>query len=241
MKPPTINRGGGPRPARPPARPAAAAARSNTRVVRSSGAGTALALASPSTLVVRYPAAIDTPPAIAGDQSTPIVGLFHNYLGLLIEAVQAEVGPLDLFQAGQSRDLLYWLGSELTGNRVSNWRSQTKTSGGDAAGQVFGLHKRTVSGASTFYNPTQSTTFSALQGQHPTTKTPVLFATPSAFNHGAGIFTGPAIIRGQVTGFAGGAYPAQFRGANGLFAGGDSSGAGTFQADLLLLYMVEAF
>ncbi len=239
---PKISRGGGARPpspvrsrvlVRPPA--------SRSRSIRPNDEGLIEDIAAPSALVVRYPAALDTPPAFAGDQSTPVVGLFHNYLGLLIEAVQAEIGPMDLKQFSVPSTLMFWLGTEVTGSRISNWRSQAKTSGGNAAGQIFGLHKRVVSGTGSLYDSTQSTSFNALQGQHPAFKTPVLLGTMSAGGLGAGVFAGPATIRGGVTGSPIGTYQANYRGANGLFAGGSTANPSTFQADLLIVYMVEAF
>ena len=124
-------------------------------------------------LVVRYPVAIDTPPTM-NDDVAPLSGIFLNYAALMLEAIMAEVGPLATLKARHGT-LLKFLGVEAA-NRISNWRSKTKTYGGNEAGQVYGLTKQFFNSTAASYGTIQFSTFTSFQGRH-RTKLPVAFAT----------------------------------------------------------------
>ncbi len=129
------------------------------------------AAAAPNLLVVRYPVAIDTPPTMTNNVA-PLSGIFHNYTALMLEAIMAEVGPLAILQK-QHGTLLKFLGMEAA-NRISAWRSVTKTFGGNEAGQVFGLIKQSFLQLPSAYAARQFGTLDSWQGFHPN-KRPVLF------------------------------------------------------------------
>lgn len=197
-------------------------------------------IAGQSILVTRYPMALDIPPTIT--EKTPLSGLYSNFLALLLEAVQGEIGPIVLpFYPAQGRpfSLQEWLGSEVAGNAVSCWNSSAKAQGGNARGQIFGLQVHTVSGVATSFGTLPSVLVPISQGIHLGGKEPVTFGMVSAFGHlPTDFFAGPAVIRGRATQLALN-WSLIYRGAAGDAPGGLPTGSGTFNAALLMLYMVE--
>jgi hypothetical protein len=200
-----------------------------------------------SLLIVRYPAALDVPPNIANNV-TPLSGVFYNYLGAMVEAILAEIGPMDLDKETKGRfpTLMAFLGVELA-NRLSCWRSWDKVTGtgtglDNEAGQVFGIIKQVVSTTAAGWNVGQSKSATTYQGIHPAGKNPLVFANPTAkFNQtsaqmAAGFGGG---VRGGVSGQSGGVYSYAVRGHPSGVAPGSCSGAQTQEADVVLFFMVE--
>ncbi len=194
--------------------------------------------AANSLLVVRYPNSIDTPPTI--DDETPLSGIYWNYLGMMLEAIQTEVGPMVLGLG--TLNLLQWLGSEVSGSSISNWQDSAKSAGGNSKGQVYGLQIAHVSGTASLFANSQIWSATNPHGATPTGKEPIMFCSVSAFQDPANVFTGPAAVRAfgsfnaSSTSISG-----QYRGNNGLSGGGSPSGSGTYSAMLLAFYMTEAF
>ena len=187
-------------------------------------------------LVVRYPVEIDTPPAMSNDVA-PLSGIFHNYAALMLEAIMAEVGPLaDLPKPGT---LLAFLGVEAA-NRISNWRSKTKTYGGNEAGQIYGLTKQHKTNTPLQYAVKQIASFTTFQGQR--TKLPVGFGavdgTGKTNNQMVVGVGGPMLVNNRGHGGSD-VYSYEYRGS----PAGKNPGApvGTFAqpADLLFLYLWE--
>lgn len=212
------------------------------------GAGSAPAQAATSLLIVRYPAAIDAPPTIT-DEDTPLSGIFHSYLALLLEAVMAELGPLtEVFRNPNIGSLMQFLGVEL-GSSISNWRSFTKSAGGNEAGQVFGLIKVRFQTAVSGYNVRNAiTNVNPRSGGHAGSRVPVLFCQvsnqiPPALS-GADMATA---VGGGVRGQAGfqspTVYRADVRGCPGTATGGTPTAPGNPQVSthVLFLFMHEAF
>lgn len=136
-------------------------------------------IAAASLLSVRYPAAIDTPPSVQ-DDVTPLSGVVQNYLALMLEAIQVEVGPAQGIRASSSEGtLLRFLGAELN-NRVSNWRSIAKAYGGNEVGQIYGVMGRYYSQTGSGYNVVRSQTATSFQGRHPMDKQPIAFCESPA-------------------------------------------------------------
>ena len=189
-------------------------------------------------LVVRYPVAIDTPPTMTNDVA-PLSGIFHNYAALMLEAIMAEVGPLAELKKRHGT-LLAFLGIEAA-NRISNWRSKTKTYGGNEAGQVYGLTKQHKTNTPLQYAFKQLASFTTFQGRH-RRKLPVGFGTVDGTGKtnnqmvvGVG---GPMLVNNRGHGNSD-VYSYEYRGS----PAGKNPGvpAGTFAqpADLLFLYLWE--
>lgn len=200
--------------------------------------------AGASVLVPRYPSALDQAPTIG--QRTPLSGVYWNYLGLLLEVIQAEIGPIAFpFKPGVSAryNLAEWLGNEVLGNAISNWRSVAKAQGGNARGQIYGITKIFEQGTATFFAGRRTVNKTLSQGAHPLGKDPVLFGHTSARNPATGVghaasdlFNGPILIRGKAD-VVGSTLQVTYRGAKS--SGGQPTGSATFSANLVAIYMVE--
>jgi len=189
-----------------------------------------------SLLSPRYPTAIDARPTIT-DNQTPLSGIWHNYLALMLEACMSELGTYPEMQGS----LMDYLGVQF-GTTVSNWRSFQKTYGGNEAGQLFGFIKRGHSATVAGYANAQSGSAATHQGHHPSGKTPVLFAevvgtgiSPAAMVAGIG-----GGVRGEVTGILGASIQYTFRGCPADDAPGVPSGSHVQPVNILLAFLVEA-
>ncbi len=201
------------------------------------------ALEATSLLVVRYPSALDAPPTIEDDQ-TPLAGIFYNYLGLMIEAVMSELGPMAEIYRGANGTLKTFLGQE-GANRISNWRSIAKTTGGgNEKGDVFGVIKFLQSFTASAWNVRRNRTITVQQGQHPDAKQPLLMSEAS---NPSGALSSADMIDGIGGGIRG---RGQWGGASTIFTisrGAPSTAIGknititpSVAVHQALLYMVEA-
>lgn len=192
--------------------------------------------AGTSLLSPRYPAQLDVLPTITDDQ-TPLSGIWHNYLALMLEACMTELGTF----AEMSGSLKDFLGVQFA-NKVSNWRSFQKTYGGNEAGQLFGFIKRYHSATAAGYANAQNSSASTHQGHHPSGKQPALFAEVlgtgiSAAAMVAGVGGG---VRGEVTGIAGSSIQYRYRGSPADDSPGIPSGSHVQPVNILLAFLVEA-
>lgn len=197
--------------------------------------------AATSLLTVRYPAALDTPPSVL-DDVTPLSGVLMNYLGLMLEAIQAEAGPLHGV-VDYHGSLLRFLGYQLN-NRLSCWRSFGKAYGGDEAGQVFGLIKRYHSGTGSAFNTAQLGSATSNQGAHPTTKQPLVFGEAPQMGGGTAQQVIDSVgggVRGRANWTGASSIDYSYRGSTAkLPPSGASSGAHTQGVHLLLFFPYEA-
>jgi hypothetical protein len=211
------------------------------------GAAGSPAISSSSVMVVRYPEAIDTPPTIT-DDVTPLAGQWHNYLGLLIEAVIGELGPLGTNgpQIGDSLTLKQFLGVE-GGSRLSLYRSVDRGGGDAEAGQLFGVMKLYRAGSVQFANTEQITTVTNNHGADPLGgRTPVAFccsnhhgtATGQEMRHGPTIFRAACVSNSSAT-----TLTVRYRAATGHDDGNGEPGqfggnlTRPHSTDILLIFM----
>lgn len=184
-------------------------------------------------MIVRYPAAKDDP-AVVTDGLSPLSGVFHNYLGAIIEAILGELGPLVL----GAYNLKTFLGSELS-SRLSNWNAHV-TPYGNEKGAVFGIIKKQETRTATNWNGTGALVATTRQGVHPSGKTPAIFT--QILQMGPDVNTTPTMIAGGVRGYVSGVtsttFTANLRGVH--TAGSDPTGASTFTCEVLYFFMVEA-
>jgi hypothetical protein len=209
------------------------------------GAAGSPAISSSSVMVVRYPEAIDTPPTIT-DDVTPLAGQWHNYLGLLIEAVIGELGPLGTNgpQIGDSLTLKEFLGVE-GGSRLSLYRSVDRSGADAEAGQLFGVMKLYRTGLTTFANTEQITTVTNNHGADPMGgRTPVAFACSNSHGQtGQEMRQGPTIFRAAcVSNSSATTLTVRYRAATGHDAGNGEPGQFgptnlTHSTDILLIFM----
>lgn len=135
-------------------------------------AGGSPANATASTLVVRYPGAIDTPPTLA-DGETPLASQYPNYLAQMIMAIESEIGPI-FTRSGRvasQKTLMDLLGTE-TARRLSCVL-------GNDAGKMFGLQRASSDQTGDWYGaqPVNGQNVTAGQGSHPTFKNPAAFGS----------------------------------------------------------------
>lgn len=198
-------------------------------------------IAAASLLSVRYPAAIDTPPSVQ-DDVTPLSGVVMNYLALMLEAIQVEVGPAQGIRASSAEGtLLRFLGIELN-NRVSNWRSIAKAYGGNEAGQIFGVMGRYYSQTGSGYNVVRTVAAQSFQGVHPMTKQPIAFCespAPGTLQEIVNSIGGGVRCRAQWSG--GGQITYDFRGHPAAIKPvGPCAGSHAQGVHILILYPYEA-
>lgn len=200
---------------------------------------------APASLMVnRYPTGLDDVPTI-NDNETPLSGIFHNFLALMLEAAMQELGTFETLPVSTTigqRGLMDFLGLQFA-ESVSNWRSFSKSFGGNEAGQIYGLIKKQHSLPASSYGGTVNGVATNHQGQHPNGKQPVLFAEVLGFGLTAaemvaGIGGG---IRGEVNGVLSSQFQYVIRGSPATFpTPGAPAGSFTQRVNVLLAFPVEA-
>lgn len=213
------------------------------RFLRPGGAshsGATPAAAASNLLVVRYPSAIDTPPTLANEE-TPLSGLFYNYLALILEAIMAELGPLNAILENHP-NLLRFLGSGF-GVRLSAWQSNNKLDGGNEAGQLYGFIKIQRGFTGNGWNIVQTGSVNSVQGVLASNKKPVLFASVigggiSAADMVASVAGG---VRGEITSQTGILMQWAARGHPSGTTPGSVVHSFRQDVDLLICFLLEAF
>ena len=200
--------------------------------------GSQTAVATASTLMVRYPFAIDTPPTITNNL-TPLVGQYENYLSLLIEVIESEVGALaDPITGliGGKTTLMDFLGTEAA-PRISQ-------AVGNSAGQIFGFEKTSAVGAGSAFGSASAVatgSHTTLSGQNTALARPLMFSCTQMTNpnyrwiDNNGVFA----VRGEASWGASSSITYKYRGCDGTTAG-TPVGTATHRVHLLFLYAVDS-
>lgn len=160
------------------------------------GAGESQPVALPTFLVAQYPGAKDLPPTIVDDE-TPLSAQWTNYLGLLIEAIEAEVGPFpqDMTRAGVPLRNL----KDLLGTAVMAGLSIPAGIGRAGPGRLYGVQQLRFRKLATEYAIVESGTITApFAWPRTPPKQPLFFAIPEAPASGVlDLLHGPTIVRGH--------------------------------------------
>jgi len=181
-------------------------------------AGSVAQLAGATSLVAQYPQAKDVMPTIA-DDVTPLSAQWTNYLGLLIEAIEAEIGP---FPQGMVR-----FGApirnlkDLLGTAVMSGLSASRSAGVNAQGKLFGVQQFHLTKLASLYALVATGSLSSpFAWPKSPAKQPLFFAITEAPASGnQDIIAGPAIVRGNATWTTSTAIGYQYRGHTGAGAG----------------------
>lgn len=188
-----------------------------------------------SVLSVRYPFALDVAPALV-EGVTPLSAQWDNYLGLMVEAVQAEIGPIGSLTGligGVSASLMDFLGTEVAA-RISVVK-------GNDAGRIFGLHHVRTAVAGTNYGAAtpNSLTITKTHGQQPSgVVAPLVFGCPQGDVLGSLPTTGPWVPRGNAVIDNGANWTMYYRGCRGDAFAGLCTGATVYTVDWMLFYML---
>lgn len=138
--------------------------------------------------IPNYPAALDATPVLIDSQS-PMVALWINLLQQMIEAVQAEVGPIPQgmrrgSMPGRTVDTLQkLLGQQTDASAVPYTESyaalcSATTGNGKPAGTLYGVQKVRVTRSSWTDYTDYTTTITNPFGVHPTFKRPIAWGVP---------------------------------------------------------------
>lgn len=172
-----------------------------------------------TTLVAQYPGAIDSMPAIL-DDVTPLSAQWYNHVQVMLEAIEAEVGP---FPSGmqrfgfQVRTLLDMLGTSILPG-LSTSRATTVA----PAGRMYGVQQVHITQAANLYAAVQSGTVAQPFPHHPGGAGKWLFFAMAEVPQGQSpqvVIDGPATICGNVIGVSS-VMAYSFRGMNGYSGGG---------------------
>lgn len=119
------------------------------------GAGSATATAAQSTLIAKFPGGIDAAPIIA-DAETVLSGVFFNFVSVLIETIEAEIGPL-----AKTADETTWIGGKPS---LMHMLDELSVTTGSYANQIAGVGRFWVSKAGTSFGTAATVTLTNPSG-----------------------------------------------------------------------------
>lgn len=188
------------RPVHPPPRPLARPAATGGRPVgvRDTSGDVAYATLG-SALISSYPTALDTAPTLV-DSASPMVAQWLNLLQSIIEAVQAEIGPIPVGMTrsnmpGSSVDTLQkLLGQQTDVTGLASGKSyaglcSATTGNGKPAGTLYGVQKVRVTRSSWTQYVDYTTTITNPFGPAPSWKRPIAWGVPIQLPAGASFTT----------------------------------------------------
>lgn len=200
------------------------------------GAGSSTATAAQSTLIPKYPGGIDSAPTIT-DAETVLSAVFHNFVSTLIEAIEAEVGPI-----ATGSDPKTWVGGKPS---LMHMLDELSITTGTHAGKIAGLGRFYVSKAGTAFGTATSHNWTNPSGTVLAGNLdPLAFLVPLQTSgiSDDDMAAGPICPRGRAGESAGtisltyAAHKAQ----NAPFNGGAPTSAKTFTVEGVVVYLKQA-
>jgi hypothetical protein len=181
------------------------------------------------------PGAIDSAPTIT-DAETVLSAVFHNFVSLLIEAVEAEVGAI-----GRSSDSRKWVGG--TPSLMHMLDGLSLTTGSDA-GKAVGVGRFKIIKAGTAFATGATTLLGNPFGASAGTPDPLVFMMPAktaSLTHDD-MKLGPICPRGSAS-YVGSAFQLRYAAHCGYLwptaTGGAPVSAQTFTVEGLIFYMPQ--
>jgi len=210
---------------------------SNRRLVLHTPSTNLGPLASGSTVSVpKYPGGIDTPATYA-DGKTILSSIWLNFLGRIIEAIEAEVGPIGSGGFGSTNES-NWIRGHANLRDLLDDITLAKNS--FKAGAIVGLHRFTVKKSASLFATVASLSLDV--GKKPSNAQPLFFGTMyQGLLSNSTFLPGAAIVRGSCTWTSGTSLALSYRamalGSAKPGAGGAPVGSYTAEMDGLIVFV----